>query len=162
MLHFIREVFILKFHYGPIFRGLHWCTDQMLNNTLSQMELTSSQGRILGYLAHREDPPCARDIEEHFHLSHPSVSGTLSRLEKKGFIAFRPDELDRRCKRICLLPRGMECIERMQQAISQIETQITFGFSPEERILFHDFLTRALTNMGGIPCRHREEEEIDE
>ena len=98
----------MKHYYSPRFRLLHWCSDQILNDALAQMDLTASQGRIMGYLAHQPQPPCARDIEDHFHLSHPSVSGTLSRMEKKGFIALRPDDRDRRCKRIYILPKGME------------------------------------------------------
>ena len=137
---------------GPIFRSLHWCTDQLLTNALAQMDLTASQGQIMGFLVRSPRPPCSRDIEEHFHLSHPSVSGTLGRLEKKGFIEFRPDEADRRCKRIYLLPRGLQCHEHMLTQILAIEERITADFTPEERELFHSLLLRALTNLGGTPC----------
>lgn len=111
-------------YFGPRFRLLHWCHDQILNDALAKMDLTAAQGRIMGYITHRPQPPCARDIEEHFHLSHPSVSGTLSRMEKKGFIAFRPDEEDRRCKRIYILPRGKECQERIEQTILEMEQNV--------------------------------------
>ena len=98
-------------------RILHWCTDQRITSALPQMELTASQGPILGFIAHRPAPPCARDIEEAFHLTHPTVSGLLARLEKKGFIEFIPDDSNRRCKRIRLLPKGRECIEIMHHPI---------------------------------------------
>lgn len=148
----------MKHVYGPRFRILHWCTDQIMNDALARMDLTASQGRIMGYLAHRTDPPCARDIEEHFHLSHPSVSGTLNRLEKKGFIAFFSDEADRRCKRIHVLPKGMECHEQMEQVICGIEQQVVSGFSAQEQSDFSRLLNRAIENLGcGCgPC-HKEE-----
>ena len=73
-------------HYGHYVRILHWCTDQRITAALTRMDLTASQGPILGFIAHRKDPPCSRDIEEEFRLSHPTVSGLLSRLEKKGVI----------------------------------------------------------------------------
>ena len=85
-------------HYGHLARILHWCTDQSMTNALAQMDLTAAQGHIMGYLAHQKQPPCPKDIEEAFHLSHPTVSGLLSRMEKKGFIELRPDPNDRRCK----------------------------------------------------------------
>ena len=98
------------------------------------MDLTASQGMIMGYLAHRTSrPPCAKDIEEHFRLSHPSVSGTLSRLEKKGFIEFRPDEQDRRCKRIYILPKGIQCHEQIEQLFASMEQRVVSDFTPEER-----------------------------
>ena len=153
---------VLKQYFGPRFRVLHWCTDQIMNDALSQVELTASQGRIMAYLVHRADPPCARDIEEHFHLSHPSVSGTLSRLEKKGFLEFRPDPDDRRCKRIYMLPKGLACHERMEQAIARIEQQTVAGFTPEEQAQFSRFLDRAIRNMGVSPCKHFHKEESQE
>lgn len=157
--HFQKEVPKLKGHFGPIFRALHWCVDQAMNEALAEMDLTSSQGRILGYIVRRPQAPCARDIEEHFSLSHPSVSGTLSRLEKKGFIELRTDETDRRCRRIYLLPKGTTCTEQIAQRIQNIESRIIEGFTPEEQALFHSFALRALTNMGGTPCCRRHEEE---
>ena len=150
----------MKKQNGHRIHILHWCTDHAMTNALADMELTAAQGRILGMLALRDTPPCSRDIEEAFHLSHPTVSGLLSRMEKKGFIEFRPDETDRRCKRIYLRPRGEECMGNMHQVIRSNETRLVEGFSEEEQALFADFLKRAITNMGGNPCRrpnHKEE-----
>ncbi len=149
----------MKQHFGQRFRALHCCTDQIMTEALTQMELTSSQGRIVGYLAHRTSPPCSRDIEEFFHLSHPSVSGTLSRLEKKGFIEFRSDPSDGRCKRICILPKGLECYEQIKQTIDRIESQIVQGFTPEEQAQFSRLLNRAAQNMGCIPQHSIQEEQ---
>ena len=149
----------MKQFYGPRFRLLHWCNDQILNDALAQMDLTASQGRIMGFLAHHPQPPCAKDIEEHFHLSHPSVSGTLARMEKKGFITFCPDEHDRRCKRILMLPKGIECHAHMEQVIGQIEQQVVAGFTPAEQEQFSCLLDRAIRNMGGNPRRPFQKEE---
>ena len=125
---------------------------------LAQMDLTAAQGHIMGYLAHRTQPPCSRDIEEAFHLSHPTVSGLLSRLEKKGFIEFRPDAGDRRCKRIYILPKGQECNEMMHHTITRVENRMVEGFSDEERALFLHFLERSIANMGITPNHQSKEE----
>ena len=124
--------------------------------------MTAAQGRIMGYLAHRKQPPCSRDIEEVFHLSHPTVSGLLSRLEKKGFIEFRSDEKDRRCKRIYMLPKGLECNETIFQTIQATERQVVEGFSPEEQQQFTGFLERAISNMGFMPTHFHTKEETNE
>ena len=150
----------LQKHYGHKLRILHWCTDQSMTNALCEMELTAAQGHIMGYLAHRKQPPCCKDIEEAFHLSHPTVSGLLARLERKGFIEFRPDAQDRRCKRIYVLPKGQECNEKMHNTIVNNEKRIVQGFTEEEQEQFAAFLERAIANMGGNPCRrpiHKEE-----
>ena len=127
---------------------------------LAKMDLTAAQGHIMGYLAHRPQPPCSRDIEEAFHLSHPTVSGLLSRLEKKGFIEFRPDAEDRRCKRIHILPKGQECNEMMHNTITQVENRMVEGFNDEEKALFLHFLERSIANMG-ITSNHQSKEETN-
>ena len=57
-------------------------------------------------------------------MSHPTVSGLLSRLEKKEFIVIRPDETDRRCKRIRLLPKGEACHQKMHDVIRETEEKL--------------------------------------
>lgn len=145
--------------YGPRFRALHWCTEQMITAALAQMDLTASQGRIIGFIARSQTPPCSKNIEDAFHLSHPSVWGTLSRMEKKGFLAFYPDPQDRRCKRLQLLPKGQACHAAIEQTISQIEAQMVQGFSPEEQQLFSTFLNRSMENMRGTLCCPPQKEE---
>ena len=149
-------------HFGHLLRHLHSCTDQAMSNALAAMDLTAAQCHIMGFITHREQPPCARDIEDAFHLSHPTVSGLLSRLEKKGFIEFRPDEKDRRCKRIHILAKGLELDETVHKAILNNEAQLVSGFTEEEKILFHQFLQRAIRNMGGDPCKRKHKEEHNE
>ncbi len=133
-------------------RHLHLATEQAMNEALSQMELTSSQGCAMGFLFHQVTPPMAGDFEKAFHLSHASASGILSRLEKKGFIAFRTDPQDRRCKRIETLPKGEACHDHMHAAMDEINERMTHNFTKAERETFSRLLDRAIQNMG-VVCR---------
>ena len=139
-------------HFGHYIRVLHSCTDQIISSTLAQMDLTAAQGRIVGYLCHQEHPPKAQDLAEEFQLSTPTVSGLLSRLEKKGFIRFVCDAQDRRCKRIHVLPRGRELHRQIVETIQANEERMLQGFSDEEKAQFLSFLDLAIANMGGSPC----------
>ena len=149
-------------HYGHMFRLLHCACTQAVTAALAQMDLTSAQGRVMGYLARRGTPPCAKDIEEEFHLSHPTVSGLLSRLEKKNFIVFRPDERDGRCKRIYISPKGLDCHERIFHVIQENEKRVVKGFTRQEREQFASLLTRAVENLVGEAHFQFEEEETNE
>ncbi len=144
-------------HYGPLLRFLHSSMDRELTAALEKMELTSAQGHILGFAKLQKTPPCPKDIEEAFHLSHPTVSGLLQRMEKKGFIEMRTDAKDRRCKRIYVLPKGQECTDTLYQTILATEEKLVQGFTEEERALFRSLLERAVTNMGAWPCQPKEE-----
>lgn len=133
-----------------------------MTSALEKMELTAAQGHIMGFLAHAKEPPCPRDIEMEFQLSHPTVSGLLSRLEQKGFLELRTDPQDRRCKRIYVLPKGTQCHAMMHRTITEIEQRMVRDFTPEEQAQFASFLQRAIQNMGGGPCQHHHKEEPKE
>ena len=152
----------LNKHYGHQARVLHWCTDQAITRALEEMDLTSAQGHIMGYLAHHPEAPCSRDIEDAFQLSHPTVSGLLARLEKKGFVELRTDDQDRRCKRIFVLPKGVQCQQQMHDTILRIESQLVSGFTQNEQQQFEEFLIRAIANMGGDPHPPKHKEETTE
>lgn len=157
---YILEVILLNPHFGHLIRHLHCCADQAMTEVSERYELTGAQCHLLGFITHASAPPCARDIELAFRLSHPTVSGLLSRLEKKGFLEFRPDETDRRCKRIYLLPKAVELNEAIHKAIEANEARLVQGFTPQEQAQFRDYLIRAIHNMGGNPGKrkfHKEE-----
>ena len=148
--------------YGLYIRMLHSATDQAMTSALASMDLTAAQGQILAFLSHHPEPPCSRDIEEKFQLSHPTVSGLLSRLERKGFIQFRPDPADRRCKRIFLLEKSQQVMELMHQTILSTEAKLVGDFTEEEKEQFSQLLLRAITNMGVHPCKRKPKEETTE
>ena len=133
-----------------------------MDNALETMDLTAAQGQIMAYLAHSKKAPCPRDLEAEFQLTHPTVSGLLSRLEQKGFIELRTDPEDRRCKRIYVREKGLQCHELMHNTILENERRITDGFTPEEKEVFSDLLQRAIRNMGGDPTPRRFKEEKDQ
>jgi len=150
----------LPVHYGHLIRVLHCCCDQSMTENLEKMDLTASQGRLLGFIARRGDTPTyAKDVEMALDLSHPTVSGLLSRLEQKGFLTQETDPKDRRSKRIVLLEKGKACQEWMYQRLLAHEERIVRGFSPEERAQFLALLQRAIENLhpenGGV---HQKEE----
>ena len=159
MCYIFREVIFLRTNFGFLIRILHWCTHQAMDNALESMELTAAQGQIMAYLAHAKQPPCPRDVEAEFHLTHPTVSGLLSRLEQKGFIELHTDPEDRRVKRIYVLEKGIQCHEVMHDTILQNEQRMVEGFTQEEQEIFSDLLQRAIRNMGGDPKPRQLKEE---
>lgn len=152
------EAITLDVHYGHLIRILHWCTDQTMTDALEQMNLTAAQGRLMSYIFHKRQPVYPKDLEAGLHLSHPTVSGLLSRMEQKGFVEFQTDPRDRRSKRIVVSPKGLACHERMLAVIAANESRIVEGFTPEEKEQFASFLQRAIDNVHPEDgCRKKEE-----
>lgn len=153
------EVFILSVHYGHLVRILHWCCDQTMTEALNKMDLTASQGRLMAFVAHRgQQPTYARDVEQALRLTHPTVSGLLSRLEQKGFVELITDPNDRRSKRIVISEKGLACHERMHETIMENESRIVQGFTEEEKALLAQLLQRAIENVHpDAGCRNKEE-----
>ena len=100
------------------------------------------------------------DVARALELSHPTVSGLLARMERKGFLQLRQDPRDKRARRIHLLPRGMECAAHIEEVIRANEQRMVQDFTEEERQRFMEYLDRAIVNMGGSPCppHHPKEE----
>ena len=154
---FAKEVIETEEHLGRSFKRLHFLLDQAINQRLLELDLTTAQGRIIGYLTHRSEPPCARDLETDFGLSHATVSGILSRMESKGFIEIQPDPDDRRVRRICLLEKGRACSQEIARHIRDTEQSMAEGFSPQELALLRSFLKRAIGNLNQANQPNREE-----
>ncbi len=148
---------------GHRIKQLHTLTGQRLGKTLEQLDLTPAQSHVLRYLVeHRGQDPCSRDVEEFFSLTHPTVSGILSRLEAKGYVAFRLDQEDRRCKRIHVTEKALTCHAQIRIRIENLEEEMVRDFTPAERTTFAGLLDRAIRNLGGEPgtCQtlHKKEE----
>ena len=138
---------ITRKNLGHYFKVMQIRVEHFMNQRLQELDLTSAQGHIIGYLSHAGEPPCARDLEKFFRLSHPTVSGLLSRMEAKGFVEIRPDPEDRRVKRIVLLEKGMACSRQIERCIQENDQRMIRGFSEEEAELFRSLLQRAIENM---------------
>ena len=134
-------------YLGHSIKKLHFLMEQAINQRLLELDLTSAQGHVIGFLRRSKEPPCAKDLETAYGLSHATVSGILSRMEAKGFIEQRPDPRDRRVKRIFLLERGLACSQSIWQHIEESERTMSAGFSPEEQAQLRSFLSRAISNL---------------
>ena len=112
--------------------------DKHMNEGLKKYDLTKTQRDILGYLHFTDkNPVIQKDIEEHFHISNPTVTGILNRLEQKGFIERKQSLKDKRVRTIVLTKK---LDNRNQVKIKKI-SMIFHGFYctlkiPEEKALF--------------------------
>ena len=133
---------------GPRLRYLNNRITQYMDQQFLALDLTSTQSFILHHLSlHENEAVYPKDIEKRFHLTHPTVSGVLQRLEAKNFIVIEPDRADRRCKRIRLTDRARRCDEAVGQAFETLERLMCSGMSDEEQQTLLRLLDLASANL---------------
>ena len=137
---------------GPRLRHLSNRITQYMDQQFLALDLTSTQSFILHQLVlHECEQIYPKDIEMRFHLTHPTVSGVLQRLEAKDFVVLEPDRDDRRCKRIHVSEKALTCDGQIHDYIEALEKQMVQDFTPEEQAQFSSLLDRAIQNLGGEP-----------
>ncbi|MEE0775601.1 MAG: MarR family winged helix-turn-helix transcriptional regulator [Bacillota bacterium] len=101
---------------------------------LRDIGLTSSQTDVLMFIAASpQGKICQRDVEQFFHLSNPTVTGILWRLEKKGFIVRAIDPSDGRRKTVIPTQQAKKSLTMMGDLCAEIEEQLLAPLDEAER-----------------------------
>lgn len=123
---------------------------QNITNSITSLDLTSSQARVLGYLCcrtQRQEKVYPRDIERDFRFTHPTVSGLLQRLETKGYLSSEPSAEDRRCKQILVTKRALEANQQVLDQLAASEQRLVSDMSSEEINQLKNLLDRMIQNL---------------
>lgn len=137
-----------KFGYGFYFRCIQGQIEKYVNENMKEYNLTKSQLDVLRYLDQNKDRPIfQKDIEDFFHISNPTVTGLLNRLEEKGYIIRKKSDKD---KRIHLIERTRKADimkENYAKNIQVLEKRIAAGLSPEEKEQLFVLLSKVIQNL---------------
>ena len=87
------------------------------------------------------------EIAETLHLSAPSVSATLRRMEAEGLIVRRACEGDGRAVRIYLTDKGREYDETVRALLHHLDGILMQGFDEQETLVLCEFLNRMRDNL---------------
>lgn len=109
---------------------------RQLDELLREKELTGVQFGVLGQLRRLEHDGCGeisqRDLENASHVTHPTMTEILKRLEKKEFILCRPGESDRRCKLISSTEKAAALMDELRTTDERVFASLSDGLSGEE------------------------------
>ncbi|MBK1635749.1 MarR family winged helix-turn-helix transcriptional regulator [Rhodovulum adriaticum] len=95
----------------------------------------------------REDGLTQRDLVARLDVEQATMANTLSRMERDGLILRRPDEQDRRARRIYLTDRARQLQAPATQAAAAQNGQALADLTPEETALFNDLMRRVIAQM---------------
>lgn len=123
-----------------------------LDSKLIDVGLTASQCAVLGFINDRYDFDRTQeinpiDIERHFNLKRPTVTGILKRLEEKELIKFKPSAKDNRYKQIILTSKSRELHEELVENLNNAEKILTNNLFDKDIAKLREFLFIMLKNM---------------
>ncbi len=111
---------------GFYFKKINDLMVARVNAQMKESGLTFSQVELLMYLLDKNGEQVSpKELEQHFHLSHPTITGTLQRMERKGLLRCEINPADRRSRRIILLDKAYE----MQKDITDQKQKLDRGFA---------------------------------
>ena len=135
-------------YLGPRVRVLTQLISQYVDRRFLDLDLTCTQAFVLRYLSeHADEPVYPKDIEKRFHLTHPTVSGILQRLEAKEYITISTDRNDRRCKSLRLTDKALQCNREVRLLFAALENTLTDGMSEAEKSQLLRLLDQAAENL---------------
>lgn len=137
-----------KYGYGFYFRCIQSQLEKAMNEQLKEFDLTKSQLDILRFLKYvKKDHVNQKDIEEFFHISNPTVTGLLNRMEQKGYVVRVHSPDDKRIRYIQITDKVEDIDKKIKKHIDYSEGVIAKGLSQEERNLLFKLLAKVKDNL---------------
>lgn len=121
---------------GLRFSVLHRSFIKQLDRLLQEKGLTGVQFCVLGQLRRLEEDGQGeinqRDLENAAHVTHPTMTEILKRLEKQGFVRCEPSARDRRFKSIRSTEKALALRCETEELDERIFRQLTQGLDESE------------------------------
>ncbi len=118
-----------------------------VDEQLKDQGLTFSQTLIIDFLAQRGGMATQKEIEDHLQVSHPTVVGIISRLEKNGFVVCSVDEKDRRNKIVRAADKSLNTVDFMRKGRQEMEERLTNGLTEGDRAEFRRIVNLMAKNL---------------
>ena len=123
-------------------------SDKQALAILAPAELTPSQFKIIKFLFWQGDTHIRQvDIEKHFSMTNPTVTGLLKNLEEKGWIRREVNPKDSRSKIICLTDAALTRKEELYTYGEQIEEALIHDLTEEEREMLEKLLKKLVKQV---------------
>lgn len=102
------------------------------NVALKKKNLTFIQSQVIRYLYHHGGKATQKDIETYLGVSHPTVVGIVSRMEKNGFLICSTDPVDRRQKNVEMTQAAADVQHQIIAEMKAADEKMLKGLSEEE------------------------------
>lgn len=132
---------------GHLIKILNEKLKSRANRLLRDNGLTLAQMETMWYIHSHGGSAAQKDIEQFFHISHPTVTGILSRMEKNGFITSSRDPEDKRVRIVRTTEKADGFRDLSLQHKKKMEATLARGFSAEELEMIRRGLRCMISNL---------------
>jgi len=87
------------------------------------------------------------ELTERLNRSPSTITKTVQRLEKAGFVQRCPDDSDERISHVYLTDAGRAIRPAVEKVWKKLDQQLFAGLNPQELTLLADFLARICHNI---------------
>ncbi len=115
--------------------------------SLKSRGLTLSQVRVMEFVSDHTEGVTQKAIEEYFQVSHPTIVGIITRMEKNGYLECWLDPGDKRNKMVCLTPKARSIAMEMKQEREGWDRKILKGLSEEQTDRLYEALYQIFENV---------------
>lgn len=131
---------------GTLFQDIARLRIFCFNSMLKDLELTATQSWVLSALMEKEGI-IQGDLAQTLGIRAVTLGGLVDRMESKNWIERRPDEKDRRAKRIWLTPSGRKLEKLINRCLDDVHN-IAIGDLPKESVeQLHQTITTVRENL---------------
>lgn len=119
---------------------------------MEKIGLHRGQGFLLMHLCHG-DGMSQQEIARAKHVSPPTVTNMLKRMERDGWIERRRDDHDDRVVRVYATDKARAMHEEARASIGELEDEVTGALTDDERAAFRDYLERIHSRLLSTSAR---------
>lgn len=116
------------------------------NQAVADEGLFAGQHQIIMILKHKKQATVS-EIAEEIGVATSTVSVSIKRMEKAGFVAKKPSETDGRISVVYLTEKGEAAPEHIKTKLDAQETELTKNLSDEETLILSDLLDKIIENL---------------
>lgn len=109
--------------------------------------MTVSQGRVLHFIKGSGGTATQKQIEDFLEVSHPTVVGLISRMQKSGYIECGYDEAYGKSKIVRLTQKAVEFSEEMDTFFKESNEKLTETMNEDEKKEFERLLSIIYENV---------------
>ncbi len=129
---------------------LHRAIIKRIDERAQKMELTATQLRVLGEISRLKalgaEEINQRDLETSFRVTHPTMTGIIQRLERKGFVFCTPGKKDKRYKSISCPEKYADTHKMLEKIDEAAFSELCKGLTREQIEVFSEITAIMLKN----------------